>query len=103
MSASRFSVYCLISPHTFKPVKLATVRRWTTKVPRDAGVTVSAGSTRPTATSCALLHDVPLQNIMNAADWSHRDTPFRHYIRILPAETIRRIDPKQMQDAVLPQ
>ena len=70
---------------------------------QDTGVTASAGSTRAAVTSCALLHEVPLQQIMSSADWSRQDTPFRHYVRILPEETLRRIDSKQIQDAVVPQ
>ena len=94
------SLQLLISPFTGRPVKLATVRRWIVQVLQDAGVTASAGSTRATATSCALLHDVPLQQIMASADWSRQDTPLRHYLRVLPERTLRHVADRQVQDAV---
>ena len=71
-----------ISPYTHRPVQLATLRRWMVQVMQG-----STGSTMATATSCVLLHEVPLQQIVNSADWTRKDTPFRHYIRTLPAET----------------
>ena len=92
-----------ISPFTQRPVKLATLRRWMVKVMREAGVIASAGSTRATVTSCALLHDVPLQ-LLNSADWTREDTPFRHYVRVLPERTLRSISSQRsLQDAVLAQ
>ena len=93
-----------ISPFTQRPVKLATLRRWMVKVMREAGVIASAGSTRATVTSCALLHDVPLQQLLNSADWTREDTPFRHYVRVLPERTLRSISSQRsLQDAVLAQ
>ncbi|KAL8570243.1 hypothetical protein ACOMHN_029943 [Nucella lapillus] len=73
----RLSSQLLASPHTFKAVKLATVRRWVQTVLQEAGVTSRAGSTRVAAASCAFLNDVPLQTLMNWADWSRQDPPFR--------------------------
>ena len=93
-----------ISPFTQRPVKLATLRRWMVKVMREAGVIASAGSTRATVTSCALLHDVPLHQLLNSADWTREDTPFRHYVRVLPERTLRSISSQRsLQDAVLAQ
>ena len=93
-----------ISPFTQRPVKLATLRRWMVKVMREAEVIASAGSTRATVTSCALLHDVPLQQLLNSADWTREDTPFRHYVRVLPERTLRSISSQRsLQDAVLAQ
>ena len=91
----------LISPYTLKAVKLATVRHWIHKVLQEAGVSATPGSTRATATSCAFLQGVSLQQLMSAADWSRRDTPFRHYLRTLPEDTVRRVTEKDVQDAVL--
>ena len=94
----------IVSPFTQRPVKLATLRRWMVKVMREAGVIASAGSTRATVTSCALLHDVPLQQLLNSADWTREDTPFRHYVRVLPERTLRSISSQRsLQDAVLAQ
>ena len=71
------------------------------KVMREAGVIASAGSTRATVTRCALLHDVPLQQLLNSADWTREDTPFRHYVRVLPERTLRSISSQRsLQDAV---
>ena len=94
-----------ISPFTHRPVKLATLRRWMVMVMREAGVIASAGSTRATVTSqCALLHDVPLQQLLNSADWTREDTPFRYYVRVLPERTLRSISSQRsLQDAVLAQ
>ena len=89
------------SPH--HAVKVATLRRWIVAVLTDAGITASAGSTRATATTCALLRDVPLQRIMASADWTRRTTPIRHYMRVLPEDTLRAIEDRQsVQDALLP-
>ena len=68
---------------------------------RKAGVEGSEDSTRPMATSCALLKDVPLQQIMILADWSCRDTLLRHYIRVLPEQILRDVGQKQIQDTLL--
>ena len=93
-----------ISPFTHRPVKLATLRRWMVKVMQEAGVIASAGSTRATVTSCAPLHDVPLQQLLNSADWTREDTPFRHYVRVPPERTLRSISSQRsLQDAVLAQ
>ena len=75
------------------------------KVMQEAGVIASAGSARATVTSCALLHDVPIQQLLNSADWTREDTPFRHYVRVLPERTLRRSISSQrsLQDAVLAQ
>ena len=87
------------SPH--RPVKLATVRRWIVCVLGEAGQAGSAGSTRATATSCALLRGIPLQRIMNSADWTRQTTPLRHYIRVLPEQTLRAVEQRDIQDTVL--
>ena len=80
------------------------MRRWMVKVMREAGVIASAGSTRATVTSCALLHYVPLQQLLNSADWTREDTPFRHQLRVLPERTLRSISSQRsLQDAVLAQ
>ena len=82
-------------------MKLATLRRWIVRVLQRAGVEGSAGSTRATATSYAVLSDVPLQQIMNAADWSRKDTPLKHYLRTLPEQTVRELEQRQIQDALM--
>ena len=87
------------SPHG--PVKLATVRRWIVGVLGEAGQAGSVGSTRATATSCALLRGIPLERIMNSADWTRQTTPVRRYIRLLPEQTLRAVEQRDIQDAVL--
>ena len=76
-------------------------RRWRVHMLRKAGIKGSADSTQPMATGCALLKDVPLQQIMILADWSCRDTLLRHYIRVLTEQTLRDVEQKQIQDALL--
>ena len=93
-----------ISPYApHKAVKLATVRRWITAVLTEAGVSAPAGSTRATAASTAVFTGVSLQQLMDSADWSRRSTLVRHYMRVLPEETLQAVLDKlnSMQDAIL--
>ena len=39
--------------------------------------------------TCALLHGFPPQRVMASADWPRQTTPLRHYMRLLPEETLR--------------
>ena len=73
-----------------RPVKLATLRRWIKDVLHEAGVNEMTRSTQATAVACALLHGDPLQ--------------LRHYMRVLPEETLQSAEAKQssVQDVVLP-
>ena len=87
------------APH--RPVKLPTLKRWISSVLLDAGVVASPGSTRAAVTSCAVLRDVPLQTIMDCADWSRQSTPLRHYLRVLPKDALRAAGERTVQAAVL--
>ena len=94
-----------ISPHVpHRPVKLATLRRWITAVLREGVVNGTEGSTWATTATCALLHGVPLQHVMECADWSRPSTLLRHYMCILPEETLQSVEAKQslVQNTVLP-
>ena len=58
----------------------------------EAGIDKAAGTTWATATTCALLHCIPFQWVMANANWSGQTTRLRHYMHILPEETLRAVE-----------
>ena len=71
-----------IKPH--RAVTTATVARWIRSILKDAGIDTSifkTHSVRGAATSAAVNAFVPLQEILNMADWSNPSTFQRFYYR----------------------
>lgn len=66
-----------------------TLRQWFARVLQGAGVRASPGSSRATVASVALVHGVPENAIMQAADWASARTLFNNNIHLLPSEVLR--------------
>ena len=87
----------------FNPAKITTIRSWIIEVLQETGINASAGSTRAAAASYAAASRVPINKILEAADWSRMSTLHSHYLRILPSDVVQRIhaDSSSVQDAIL--
>ena len=87
----------------YRPAKLFTIRKWIVEALKEAGISQSAGSTRSAAATFAAVSNISLSRIMEAADWSRSLVMFRHYIRLLPPEVLKRVRSQEetVQAAVL--
>ena len=93
-SNSSFFFVGAVKPH--KPVSSSTIGRWIKQSLSDSGIDTqifSAHSTRGAASSKAAAAGVPVESIMQTAQWSSESTFARHYRRDLPI-------PFNVQDAV---
>ena len=65
----------------FKPVGSQTIARWICSVVGLAGVdsAYTAHSTRSSLTSAAVEHGLPIEEVLNAADWASARTFEKHY------------------------
>jgi hypothetical protein len=68
----------------------ATLRQWFAQTLMGAGITASPGSARSTVASTALARGLSDNAIMQSADWSSSQTLYSNYVRVLPAEALRR-------------
>ena len=80
-----------IKPH--KPVTTATLARWIRSLLTQAGIDTNifkAHSVRGAATSAAAKGSVPLEEILNMADWSNASTFKQFYYKPVMASTFGR-------------
>jgi hypothetical protein len=69
----------------------ATIASWLKKVIDMSGQTGSGGSTRSVATSTAFRRGVPLETVLNAADWSRASTFRKYYWKSEPVSFDRKV------------
>ena len=56
-----------------------------------ADIKASGGSTRKASASWAASKGVSIKTILDAGDWAHTSTAYRHYIKCLPEGVAQRI------------
>jgi hypothetical protein len=59
----------------------ATLGRWIRDVLQEAGIKAPVGTCRSAATSTAYMREIPINQIMNSANWSSSIMFFKHYHR----------------------
>ena len=68
-----------------------TIATWLTETLKLASIKASGGSTRKASASWAASKGVLIKTILEAGDWAHASTAYRHYIKCLPEAVARRI------------
>lgn len=77
-----------------------TLRQWFSRVLQEAVVSASPGSTHAAVASFALSQGLSPNSIMEAADLSSSRTLFQNYIRLIPADALRRSGEGVIQDVL---
>lgn len=77
-----------------------TLRQWFSLVLRGTGVDTSPGSTRATISSTTFVNGVPVNAIMQAADWSSACTFYDNYMRLIPASAMFEGEATSVQNAI---
>ena len=68
-----------------------TIATWLTETLKLANIKASGGSTRKASASWAASKGVSIKTILEAGDWAHASTAYRHYIKCLPEAVAQRI------------
>ena len=68
-----------------------TIATWLTETLKLASIKASGGSTRKASASWAASKGVSIKTILEAGDWVHASTAYRHYIKCLPEAVAQRI------------
>ena len=76
-----------------------TIATWLTETLKLASIKASGGLTRKASASWAASKGVSIKTILEARDWAHASTAYRHYIKCLPEAVAQRIA-KQISGSV---
>ena len=68
-----------------------TIATWLTETLKLANIKALGGSTRKASASWAASKGVSIKTILEAGDWAHASTAYRHYIKCLPEAVAQRI------------
>ena len=68
-----------------------TIATWLTETLKLANIKASGGSTRKASASWVASKGVSIKTILEAGDWAHASTAYRHYIKCLPEAVAQRI------------